>query len=245
MIDYTRNKKILFTILGISLISVILSITGLSALFIYGGALQTTLQQQLSKANDFADVADTTPHDGVVFLGDSITEMYDLDVFFPECDYINRGISSNETAQVLDRLVTNVINIKPTTIVLLIGVNDIGHDVSDEQFMENFTSICETISAELPETKLLVQSIYPTLTLNNLNSYFGTRLRTNERILSTNALISAEVDRLIVEQDIQYINTHAVLVDDEGLLVREYTIDGLHISQLGYTVISKHLAKFL
>ena len=245
MLNYTRNKNILFATLGIAIVVVILSITGLSALIVYGGALQTTIEHQLNKADDFAQAADTTPHDGVVFLGDSITEMYDLDIFFPDREYINRGISSNETAQVIDRLATNVISIKPKTIVLLIGANDIGHSISDEQFMENFTLICETIATELPDTKLIIQSIYPTRTLNNLNSYYGTKLRTNERVLSTNALITAEVARLSVDQNIQYANTHSVLVDEAGLLAREYTIDGLHISQSGYTVITKYLAEFI
>ena len=246
MLNYTRNKKILFSFIGFVLILVILTATALTAITIYGGALQTSLPQQQAKADEYASIASTTPHGGVVFLGDSITEMYDLDKHFTGKGYINRGISSNETAQVLDRLQSNVMHIEPSTVVLLIGVNDIGHGISQDTLINNFTAICNNILHMENPPKLLVQSIYPTLRLDNLNSYFGTKSRTNQNILQVNTLILEVVNKLaLLGHNIQYIDTHSILTDDDGCLIKDYTIEGLHINNDGYIAISKYLSSYI
>ena len=246
MLHTTRFKKIFYAILGVILISIILFITAFFAISVYGGALQTSLPEQQAKAEQYALDSATTPNGSVVFLGDSITEMFDLQSYFPDKGYINRGISSNETAQIVERLQTNVIDINPSTIVLLIGANDIGHNISELDMMKNFTLICDMIGDMATPPKLLVQSIYPTRRLNNLNSYFGTKSRTNESIVSANELILNEVNRLASEgQDIHYINTHSILVDSDGSLIKNYTIEGLHINSKGYKAISNYLSSYL
>ncbi len=248
MTKHLRNKKIFFAIFGTISILIIIAVAGLGVLSMYGGigVLQTSETSQQTKADEFATAVADTAKGGVVFLGDSITEMYDLDKFYPEKKYINRGISSNETAQVLARLKTNVIDIAPSTVVFLIGVNDIGHDITEKAMMDNFTKVCTAIGEMTTPPKLLVQSIYPTNNLSNFNSYLATKARTNKKITSANVLISAEVKRLAASgQNVKYINTHSVLVDDNGNLNSKFTFDGLHINRAGYTVITEYLAPFI
>src|SRR6187455_3098977 len=55
----------------------------------------------------------------VVFMGDSITDGWKLNEYFPGQPYINRGISGQTTPQMLLRFRPDVIDLKPKVVVLL------------------------------------------------------------------------------------------------------------------------------
>src|SRR5262249_1905727 len=63
--------------------------------------------------------------DRVVFMGDSITDVWKLTDYFPNKPYINRGISGQTTPQMLIRFRPDVIALKPKVVVILAGTNDI------------------------------------------------------------------------------------------------------------------------
>lgn len=228
-LSYEKKRKI--TLISIAIVSVTLVILlGVCGIFIiYNEALMSSKKIQLKKAEAYATIADSTEKGGVVFVGDSIIEMYDLDKYYKDKNYINRGISSNESEDILNRLQTNVIDIAPKVIILHIGANDIGHKVSKEKFRANVEKIIIQIQQQLPECKLFIDSIYPTLTLNNYNSRNLTKNRSNAAISNFNdSLLS-----LCNTYNVPYINTHNQLLMD-GKLRRNYTLDGLHISDAGY-----------
>ena len=54
----------------------------------------------------------------VVFLGDSITDFWKLDEYFPEKPYVNRGIGGQTTPQMLVRTYPDVIGLQPGAMVL-------------------------------------------------------------------------------------------------------------------------------
>src|SRR5213595_3585385 len=61
----------------------------------------------------------------VVFMGDSITDGWKLDQYFPGAPYVNRGISGQTTPQMLIRFRPDVIDLGPKVVVILAGTNDI------------------------------------------------------------------------------------------------------------------------
>ncbi len=91
------------------------------------------LQARLNDFPNFARYAEAhsklTPpaksEDRVVFLGDSITDSWNLGEYFPGRPYVNRGISGQTTPQMLIRFRPDVINLKPKVVVILAGTNDI------------------------------------------------------------------------------------------------------------------------
>ena len=75
-----------------------------------------------------ADAALGAPAAGenrVVFYGDSITDIWHLDQYFPGKLYVNRGIGGQTTPQMLVRFRQDVIDLHPKVLVILAGTNDI------------------------------------------------------------------------------------------------------------------------
>lgn len=184
--------------------------------------------------------AESTPKGGVVFLGDSIIEMYSLGDFFEDKNYINRGISSNETAQVLDRLKTNVIDIAPSVVLIHVGANDIGHNVPKQTYLSNMDKIIKTLKSNLPNAKILVDCIYPTVTLGNIQSKMLTKDRKNATIID----INKNLRNVCAVNSVEFIDSFNLLLENDALNPK-YTIDGLHLNSKGYRVVSREIIKYL
>jgi len=66
------------------------------------------------------------PANRVVFLGDSITQLWgEKASFFPGEPYLNRGIAGQTTAQMLIRFRQDVIDLRPAVVVIQGGLADI------------------------------------------------------------------------------------------------------------------------
>ena len=61
----------------------------------------------------------------VVFMGDSITDLWRLEEYFPGKPYVNRGIAGQTTSQMVARMMADVVALKPAAVVILAGTNDI------------------------------------------------------------------------------------------------------------------------
>ena len=60
----------------------------------------------------------------VVFLGDSLTEGFDLERYFPTANVVNRGLSGDTTYQVRYRM-DEIVIANPAKLFLMIGINDL------------------------------------------------------------------------------------------------------------------------
>ena len=82
----------------------------------------------------------------VVFIGDSITDNWDLQAYFPGKPYVNRGIGWQNTAQMLLRFRQDVINLHPRVVIILGGTNDLSGaygSVSLEDIESNYQSMAQ------------------------------------------------------------------------------------------------------
>ena len=86
-------------------------------------------QAKVEKMNDEEE------KNGIVFLGDSITDFCDLDTYYPGLNAVNRGIAGDMTVGVLRRMEASVFALEPRLVVLLIGVNDLSRGCSAEDIV--------------------------------------------------------------------------------------------------------------
>ena len=173
-----------------------------------------------------------------LFLGDSITDFYDLDKYYEGLPVVNSGISGNTTEDILNDMKNRVYNYNPSKVFILIGTNDLRDDRSVDEIVNNIKKIIEEIKENRKETEIYLESIYP---VNEKVNKKGVEGRKNEDIKE----INNQLEKYAKKENITYINIYNKLVDDEGLLNEDYTTDGLHINEDGYKIITKELEKYL
>jgi len=207
-------------------------------------ALQTKLAADEKKLQDWPNLARyasdnaqlKAPASGekrVVFMGDSITDAWGRTkgVFFPGKPYVNRGISGQTTPQMLIRFRPDVIDLKPSAVVILAGTNDIAGNTGPmtlEQIEANLSSMADLARAN--GIKLILASVMPVCDCFTSQ----TTRRPPAKILALNKWIQQYAQ----SHDAIYLDYFSAMVDDHGMLKKELTYDGLHPNDAGYTVIS-------
>lgn len=183
-------------------------------------------------------------YENVVFYGDSITELYDLEKHFGKLPAINSGTSGYQTKDLIKLVDERVIRYNPTKVVILIGTNDIAFsDITDQELVDNIKLIINKIYKKRPKTKIYVESLYPVNRNedNNIVKIKMVNIRENSRIININKLIK----KMCSDNNIDYINLYDSLTDDNGDLCLDYTFDGLHLNEAGYDVITEIIKKHI
>lgn len=173
-----------------------------------------------------------------LFLGDSITDFYDLDKYYDGLPVVNSGISGNTTEDILNDMKNRVYDYNPSKVFLLIGTNDLIHDIGVDDIIFNIEKIISEIKGNKPQVEIYVESIYPVN--DNLDEEMVSN-RNNDDIMKINEKIKKYCD----ENNYTYINMYDKLLDDDGNFSEEYTDDGLHPNENGYEIITKELKKYL
>jgi lysophospholipase L1-like esterase len=171
----------------------------------------------------------------VVFFGDSITDLWHLDEYFPGKPYINRGIGGQTTPQMLIRFRQDVIDLHPKVVVILAGTNDIAGNTGPmrlEDIESNYTSLADLARAN--NIHVVFSSVLPVhnYTPQSQNMYAQ---RSPEKILALNRWIKAYV---APHPDLIYLDYFTPMVDDKGLLKRDLAEDGLHPNAAGYKTMA-------
>jgi lysophospholipase L1-like esterase len=192
----------------------------------------------------------------VIFMGDSITDGWHLDEYFPGKPYVNRGISGQVTSQMLVRMYPDVIDLKPAAMVVLAGTNDVARNngpSTAEMIEENLMAMTEL--AQRHGIKVLLCSILPVSDYPYLAQQSGrgpqpsagagrggrgpvmrqrmTVGRPPEDILKLNAWIK----NYAAEANATYVDYFSALVDDKGWMKDGIANDGLHPNADGYKMM--------
>ena len=177
-----------------------------------------------------------------LFLGDSITDFYDLEKYFPDDPVVNSGINGDQTTDILEDMEERVYQYNPSKVFLLIGTNDLQHERSIDEIVDNIKKIVEGIKENRPEAEIYIESIYP---INNTDAekidHDMVGRRTNEDIMT----INEKLQQYCQENDVVYIDLYNELIDEDGNLKEEYTKEGLHMSDEGYEAITEKLKQYM
>jgi lysophospholipase L1-like esterase len=167
----------------------------------------------------------------VVFMGDSITEWWENEdpSFFANKPYVNRGISGQTTGEMLERFERDVIESKPTTVVILAGTNDIAEmngPITNQEIMKNIAAMAEM--AHEHKIRVVLCSVLP-----------AHRLRAPGKIIKLNSMIKSYAEK----NKHAYVDYYSAMVDDNKRLKSDYTEDGLHPNVAGYKVMAPLVEK--
>lgn len=165
----------------------------------------------------------------IVFIGNSITDGCELSELFDNPNIKNRGINSDDICGITERI-GSVLEGRPSKIFLLIGINDISHDLSLSEMTEMYESLVAKIKDRSPETQLYILSVMPVN--NDFNRY--KRLIGKEKVISQ---LNNNLKQISERYKIDYIDLwDALIIPGTNKLNSKYTNDGLHLIGEGYEI---------
>ena len=193
---------------------------------------------QLARYRD-ADAALKPPAPGenrVVFFGDSITDIWHLDEYFPGKPYINRGIGGQTTPQMLVRFRQDVIDLQPKIVIILAGTNDIAGNTGPmrlEDIEADYASLAQLARAN--GVKVIYCSVLPVHNYTERSKDFFAQ-RSPEKILALNRWLT---NYCATSSDgCVYLDYFSALVDDKGLMKKDLADDGLHPNAAGFKIMA-------
>lgn len=165
--------------------------------------------------------------DDIVFLGNSITDGGEFQELLGMSNVKNRGISSDVITGVEKRIAQVMLG-KPKKLFLLIGINDVSHNLTVSQLAARYERLVKNIRMLSPSTEVYLQSVMP---INNDFKRYKSLIGKEKVITGLNK----EIERIAKENDCTYIDLTPALADPaSGKLKRAYTNDGLHLTGAGY-----------
>ena len=167
----------------------------------------------------------------IVFLGDSITQGWQPDVFrqfYLHRGGLNLGISGDATQSLLWRLDHGnwPAALQPAAIVLLIGTNNIGSGSRPEDVATGIGQVIERLHRLAPAARILLLGVLP--------RGAGPQDPTRQPIARLNQMIAACAD----QRRVFYTDPGSMMVDGQGMLHEWVAWDRLHLSQVGYAILS-------
>lgn len=229
-----KRKKLLWIIVGILLLCLIAGMVGLFGFYMpkqkehkahqaavaqYRANKTAQYQQENEKYGDYeVDVA---------FLGDSLTDGYDVKKYYPQFLVVNRGIGGDTTFDLENRLQVSVYDLKPKVAVLLIGGNN------PETMFDNYERILQGFQQNIPETKIVLVSLI------SMSQEWGKK---NHLAAFNNVKIKMLADKYSYD----YVDLYSPLLNPQtNEMYAGYSVDGAHQTPAGYEVFTAHITPVL
>lgn len=159
-----------------------------------------------------------------------------------EFRFINRGNSGDRITDVYVRIKEDIINLKPDMMSILIGVNDVSHEltqncgVTPEKFEKIYSMLIEEVTEALPEIKIFILEPF-------IMKGIHTESRWDE--FSCEVQKTAKASANIAEKfNLEFIPLQdkfdAAAADGNH---RYWSVDGIHPSAAGHQLIKEELQK--
>lgn len=197
------------------------------------------INSRLNIQNSIRTVEVINDKEEVLFVGDSITDGYDLKKYYNYENkiIINSGVGGYRTTNIINRFRNLVDQYNPNKLFLMIGTNDIGAGMSKDEIVNNIKKIIFMIREKDPNIKIYLETIYPI----NKDKRKEDKRRNNKFISE----INKELKKYCESNDVEFIDIYSYLVDENDTLKSEYTEDGLHLNDLGYEMVTSILKPYV
>ena len=167
----------------------------------------------------------------VVFIGDSITEMWRIaqpDLFTG--GVVNRGISGQTSPQILLRFMADVVALKPRAVHLMCGINDVAGNTGPTTPQDYRHTILAMLDmARANAITVILAGLTPLTGLPWSPEVRDPRGRAGELDLWLGALAA--------ERGLIHADYRPALVDADGALRADLTRDGVHPDAAGYALM--------
>lgn len=180
----------------------------------------------------------TNKSNGIIFIGDSITDGGEWCTLFNNPSIFNFGISGDGTEGILARIGTAA-RLTPKKLFMMIGINDLAKGMSPDTIARNIEKITDELKAKSPRTTVYLQSVLP---VNASLKMFDNHVNKGAQIIALNKLIKSLCER----KGYVFIDLYSAFKQpDSDLMNTKYTNDGLHLLGDGYLLWSSLIKKYV
>lgn len=200
----------------------------------------------------------------ILFQGDSITDAgrsrdndsdrgtgyptlvsAELGLKYPgEYNFINKGISGNRIVDLYSRIKCDFINLKPDYLTILIGINDVWHEignrngVDNDKFFRVYCNLIEEIRAMLPDIEIFILEPFVLK---------ASATEKNWRVFRKETLMRAESAKAVAEKfGLTFIPLQEKFDEAEKKACASYWLgDGVHPTAAGHELIANEVVKAL
>lgn len=174
----------------------------------------------------------------VVFMGDSITEgWHDKRPGFFTRGRINRGIGGQTTSQMVLRMYSDVVALKPKAVHIMAGTNDIAGNtgpMTAAMSENNFRAMTDV--ARRHDIQVLLAPVPPATAFS-----WRPGLETRPRIAELNRWL----EKFARESGAIWIDYRKVLDDGTGAMKPGLAVDGVHPTEAGYDAMATMIEPLL
>lgn len=194
----------------------------------------------LFQGDSITDVGRNTDRGSTISMGQGYPLLVDarLSVKYPQqLQFLNFGISGNRVVDIYSRIKADFWNHQPDVFSLLIGVNDVWHEVGhhngvDARRFENvYRMLIDDTLRELPNLKIIAMEpfVLPGTATTGLEDYFRTEVSAR----------AEAVRRVAGEYQLIFLPLQKLLDDACALAPASYWLsDGVHPTPAGHQLIA-------
>ena len=168
----------------------------------------------------------------VVFMGDSITENWNLsDAAFFDKGVVNRGISGQTTSQMLVRFRADVVALRPGAVHILAGTNDVAGNtgpLTAQDFKNNIMSMVELARAN--GIAVVLGSIPPAAAFN---------WRPEVKPVPVIQELNRWLRDYASQKGLRYVDYYTALAGPAGELRADLGNEGVHPNRKGYEIMKR------
>lgn len=182
------------------------------------------------RADNAVLAAQPVPADRIVFMGDSITQLWGL---AEPADFgparVNRGISGQTTPQMLLRFSQDVLSLKPAAVHILAGINDVAGNTGPttlEDVQNNIMSMVELAKAH--GVTVILATPLPADKFT-----WAPQMKPAPTVIA----YANWVRQYAAEQDLVLADYYPVLATPTGGLKPDLGPDGVHPNKAGYALM--------
>lgn len=172
------------------------------------------------------------PDNPIVFIGDSLTDRYDLSKYYPDLPVINRGVGGDFATGLWDRKHLLGLEKDPQAIFVMIGTNNFIYNNQLFSYLSDVEKFLLYLKENAPNSRIFLHSICPMAKSVNVSP---------QTIQETNK----ELEKLAQNNNITYIDLYSLFADENGYIRSELTVDGVHFTPLGYKIWTDKVKELL
>ncbi|MCC5850565.1 MAG: hypothetical protein JJU29_20960, partial [Verrucomicrobia bacterium] len=181
----------------------------------------------------------------LLIVGDSRAAEWQIPNEFLNYEIVNGGIGSQTTAQVFGRIHEDLDHTQPDIVLIQAGINDLKtlalFPERREEIITNCKSNLENIVAHSAEgdRTVILSTIFPV----------GRPSMARRIVWSSD--VATGVDEVnkhlnsLSAKNVIILDSFSILYGVDGLIMREYSKDTLHLNDAGYTILNKELMNIL